>query len=106
MRIILQTIIRNTDELDNSQHLDDLISDKIFDHEDQIILTEEPYNSTSMSVSGSTNTNTPIPRLFLQCLYKLQSLSLQYLHKAVITILCLHYLYKNTSTVVHLLSLV
>ena len=28
----------NTDELGNSQHLDDLISDKIVDHEEQVIM--------------------------------------------------------------------
>ena len=82
------------------------MSNKIIDHEDPVILTKESYNSTSISVNGSTNINTPIPSLFLQCLHKLQGLSLQYLHKAVITILCLHCLYKNTYTVVHLLLLV
>ena len=96
---------RDTDELDNSQHLDDLMSNKIVDREDLVSLTKQSYNYTSVSVNRSTNINTPIPS-FLQCLYKLQYLSLQYLHKAIITILCLHCLYKTTSTVVHLLSLV
>ena len=30
---------RDTDELGNSQHLDDLMLDKIVDHEDPVILT-------------------------------------------------------------------
>ena len=42
---------RNTDELDNSQHLDDLILDKIVDHEDQIILIKESYNYISVSLN-------------------------------------------------------
>ena len=62
----------DTDELGNSQHLDDLISDKTVDHEDQVILTKESYISTSLSVNESTNIDNPIPSLFLQCLYKLQ----------------------------------
>ena len=61
----------DTDELDNSQLMDDVMSNKIVDHEDQVILTKESYNSTSVSMNGSTNINTPIPSLFLQCLYKL-----------------------------------
>ena len=51
----------NTDELDNSQHPDDMILDKIVDHKDQIILTKETYNSTSISMNASTNIDTPIP---------------------------------------------
>ena len=47
--------------------------------------------------------NNSTPSLFLQYLYKLQGLSLQYLYKVMITILCLHCLYKTTSKVVHLL---
>ena len=96
----------DSDELGNSQHLDDLTLDTIVDHEDQAILTKESYNSTSVYVNGSTNIDIPIPSLSLKCLYKLQDLSLQYLHKAVITILYLHCLYGNTYTVVHLISLV
>ena len=49
----------DTDELDNSQHLDDLKSDKIVDHEDQVILTKVSYNSTSVSMNGLTNIDTP-----------------------------------------------
>ena len=96
----------DTDELGNSRHLDDLMSDKIVDHDNPVVLTGKSYNSTSVSVNGSTNTDTPIPSLFLQCLYILQGLSLQYLCEAVITIFCLHCLYESTSTVAHLLSLV
>ena len=55
------------DELDNSQHLDDLKSDKIVDHEDQVILTKELSNSTSVSVTGLT-----IPVLFYKvCFYSI-----------------------------------
>ena len=92
------------DELDNSQHPDDLKSYRIVNHEDQVILTQESYNSTSVSVTRLTNIDTFLPSLFLRCLYKIQGLSLQYLHKTVITILCLPCLYENTSTVVRLLS--
>ena len=67
------------------------------------MLTKEPYKSTSISVNESTNIDNPTPSLFLQCLYKLQGLSLQYLYKAVITILCLRCLYENSFSVVHLL---
>ena len=42
----------DTDELDNSQHLDNLMTDKIVDHEDQVILTKESYTFTSVSVNG------------------------------------------------------
>ena len=85
--------------------MDDLVSDKIVDHEDQVILTKDSYNSTSVSVNGSTIIDTPIACSFLQCLYKQQGLSLQYLHKTVITILCLLNLYKNISTDEYILSL-
>ena len=81
------------------------MTDKIVDHEDQVILTKVLYKSTSISVNESININNPIPSLFLQYLYKIQGLSLQYLHKALITILCLPYLYENTSMVVHIVSL-
>ena len=95
---------KDTDELGNSQHLDDLMSDKIVDHEDKHILTKESYNSTSISVNGSTNINTPILSLFLQCVYELRGLSLQYLHKTVITILYLLCIYEITSIDEHILS--
>ena len=80
-------------ELDSSQQLKDLKSNKIVDHEDQVMLTKESNNSTSVSMTGLTSTST-----FLQCLF------LQYLHKTIITILCLRHLYKGISTVVYLLS--
>ena len=80
------------------------MSDEIVDHDDKVMLTKESYKSMSVSVNESTNINNSTPSLFLQCLYKQQGLSLQYLHKAIITILCLHCLYENTSNVVHLLS--
>ena len=95
----------DTDKSGNSQYLDNLMSNKIVDHEDPVILTKESYICTNVSVNGSTNIDTPIPSLFFQCLYKLQGLSLQYLHKTVITILYLHCLYNNISTVVHILPL-
>ena len=75
-------------ESDSLQQLKDLKSNKIVDHEDQVILTKESYNSTSVSVTGLTSTGT-----FLQGLF------LQYLHETVITILCLHHLYKGISMV-------
>ena len=52
------------DELDNSQHLDDLKLDKTVDHEDQVILTKESYNSTSVSMTELTNINTSLPSSF------------------------------------------
>ena len=55
----------DTDELDNSQHLDDLIFNKIVDREDPVILTKESYNYTSIFVNGSINIDTPILSLFL-----------------------------------------
>ena len=57
-------------ELNNSQHLDNLKSDNIVDHQDQAILTKESYNSTSVSVTGLTNIYTILPSWFLQYLYK------------------------------------
>ena len=54
----------NTDELDNSQHLDDLILYMIVDYKDQVILTKESYNSTSVSVNGLMNIDTPLPCFF------------------------------------------
>ena len=44
------------------------MSDKIVDHEDQVMLTKESYEPTSVSVNESTNINDPTPSLFLQCL--------------------------------------
>ena len=67
-------------------------SNKIVDHKDQVILTEESSNSASVSVNGLTSTGT-----FLQGLF------LQYLHKTIITILCLRHLYEGIYTVVYLL---
>ena len=55
-------------------------------------------------MTGLPNIDTSLPSLFLQCLYEIQGLSLQYLHTTVITIFCLPYLYENISTVVRLLS--
>ena len=68
------------DELDNEQQLNGMKSNEIVDQENQNILIMGSYKSTSASVkhTGTTSTHT-----FLQCLF------LQYLHKAVITILCL-----------------
>ena len=80
-------------KLDSSQQLKDLKSNKIVNHEDQVILTKESNNSTRVSVTGLTSTST-----FLQGLFLL------YLHKTIINILCLHHLYKGISTVVYLLS--
>ena len=57
--------VDDTDGLGNSQHLDDLMLDKIVDHEDQVILTKKSYRSTSVSMNESTNINNPIPSLFL-----------------------------------------
>ena len=76
------------------------MSNKIVDHEDQVILTKESYKSMSVYVNESTNIDNLIPSLFLLCLYKLQGLSLQCLYKAILTIICLRCLYENTSTVV------
>ena len=45
----------DTDELGNSQHLDDLMSDKIVDHKDQVMLTKESYTSTNVFVNGRIN---------------------------------------------------
>ena len=81
--------------LDNSQYLDGLKLDKTVNHEDQVILIKGSYNSISVSVTGLTNVDTYIPSLFLLCLNKIQGLSLQYLHKTIITILCLHCLYET-----------
>ena len=81
---------------------------KIVKQENHNLLTVGSSNSTSVSMkhNGTTSTST-----FLQCLF------IQYLHKVVITILCLqpfllisvhedtlHHLYKDIYTVIHLLS--
>ena len=58
------------EELDSSQHLEHLKSNKIVDHEDQVILTKKTYNSTSASVTGSSSTDTSLQGLFLQYLYE------------------------------------
>ena len=83
-------------ELNCSQQLKNLKSNKIVHHEDQVILTEESNNSTIVSANnhtGLTNTSTLIQGLFLQ-----------YLHETIITILCLRRLYKIISTILYLLS--
>ena len=82
-------------ELDSSQQLSGLKSKKIVDHEAHDIVNEESSNSTNVSMNGLTSTGTSLPSLFLQCLYKIQGLSLQYLHRTVITILCLPCLLKR-----------
>ena len=56
----------DTGELDNSQHLNNLMSNKIDDYEDPVILTKESYNSTNVSVNGSTNINTPVFTVSIQ----------------------------------------
>ena len=66
---------------------------KIINQEDQIILTKGSSNSTNVSTNRLTNTSTFVQGLFIQ-----------YLHKAVISIMCLHHLYKDISTAVYLLS--
>ena len=84
-------------ELDSPQQLKDLKSNKIVDQENQILIYVESGNSTSVSTNnhtGLTSTSTLIQGLFLQ-----------YLHKVVITILCLRPLYKNISTIMYILSL-
>ena len=71
-------------------------SNKIVDQEIQIILFKKSNNSTIVSSNthtGLTSTSTPLQGLFLQ-----------YLHKAVITILCLCRLYKGISIIVYLSS--
>ena len=55
-------------ELDSSQQLGDLKSNKIVNHEDQVIMTKESYNYTSVSVTGLTSTGTFLQDLFLQYL--------------------------------------
>ena len=97
------------DELDSPQQLDYIESNTRFHQENQILLTVESSKSTSVSMiklNGITSTST-----------FLQSLLLQYLHKAIINIVCLkpsllvylhdnilRYFYKCIPTVVSLLS--
>ena len=68
-------------ELNSPQQLDCMVSNAMFHQENQILLTVDSSKSRSVSVikpTGITSTST-----FLQGLF------LQYLHKAVITIMCL-----------------
>ena len=96
------------DELDGSQQLNNMESNKIVEQENHNLLTVESSNSTCVCVkqNGTTITST-----FLQCLF------VQYLHEVVITILCLQpfipmsvhedtlrHLYEATYTIIHLLS--
>ena len=78
-------------ELDSSPQLIDMKSNKIVNEENQILLYMGSSNSTSVSATELTNTCTCLQGLFLQ-----------YLHKAVISNLCLYHLYKGISTTVHL----
>ena len=55
----------DTDGLGNSQHLDDLVLDKVAGHEDRIMLTIESCKYTSISVNESTNINNFTSSLFL-----------------------------------------
>ena len=65
---------------------------KIVNQEDQVLLTKGSSNSTSVSATGLTSAST-----FLQGLF------IQYLHKAIMTNLYLHHLYKGISMVIYLL---
>ena len=95
------------DELNNLQQPNGMESNKIVDQGYKILLPVGPSKSTSISVKHNGTKNT---RTFLQGLFPI------YLHKAVITVLCLQlsltvymhkdipcHLYKGISTVVHLL---
>ena len=99
---------KSYDELDNTHQLNRMESNEIVDQENRNLSTVGSCKSTSTSLkhAGTTSTST-----------FLQYLCLQHIHKAVITILCLqpsltvsvhenvlHHLYKDISTVVHLLS--
>ena len=99
---------KSYDELDCSQHLNGMESYKIIEQENQNLLTMGLSNSTRVSVKHNRTTSTST---FLQCLFT------QYLHKVIITILCLQpflqmdvhedslrHLYKDPSTVIHLQS--
>ena len=77
-------------ELDSSPQIIDIKSNKIVNQENQILLYVGSSNSTSVSTTELISTS-------------LQGLFLQYLHKAVITILCLHHLYKSIFTTVLLI---
>ena len=57
-------------ELNSSQQLKYLKSKNIVNYEDQDILTKESSNSTSVSLSGLTSTNTILQGLFLQYLHE------------------------------------
>ena len=97
---------KSYDELDCSQQLFGMRSNKIIEQENQNLLTMGSNNSPSVSVkhNGKTCTST-----FLHCLFA------QYLHKVVITNLCLQpflqiyvhgdalrHLYEDPYTVLHL----
>ena len=62
------SVDKNHGKSDKSQQLKDLKLNKIVDHEDQVILTQESYNSTSVSMTGLTSINTSLQSLFLQYL--------------------------------------
>ena len=80
------------DELDSSPQLIDMKPNKIVNQENQILLHMGSSNSASVFTTQLTSTST-----------RLQGLFLQYLHKAVISILCLRHLYKGISTTIHLM---
>ena len=84
----------NYDELDNSQQINDMESNTIIDQEDQVLLVEGSNNSTSVSATGLTSVRTCLQGLFLQ-----------YLHKIIVTTLCLRHLYKGITTAVYILLL-
>ena len=89
------SIDKSHGKLDSSQQLYNIELNKIIGQENQVLLSMGSNNSTSVSANkhtGLTSTST-----FLQGLF------LQYLHKAVITILCRCRLYEGISTVVYLL---
>ena len=67
-------------------------ANKIVNQKDQVMLIKASSNSTSVSTTGLIRTSTFVQGLFLQ-----------YLPKAIITILYLHHLYKGISTVLCLL---
>ena len=71
---------KSYDELDSSQQLNGIESNKIVEQEDQTLLSVESRKSTSVSMkyTGIISTSTFLQELFLQ-----------YLHKVVITILYL-----------------
>ena len=99
---------KSHDEVDSPHQLDCMESNTMFHQENQIVLTVESSKHTSVSMinpNGITNAST-----FLQGLFQ------QYLHKVVITIVCLpsslpvslhedilRHLYEGISKVVYLL---